>query len=69
VTRKQEPCANCGSADTAKGKWIANRPLTFMRRPQDAHRQMLYLCPSCFEKEMAARERDQADYELRNNST
>ena len=48
---KPEACANCGSLDISG--WITGKPLSFKRRHKN--RQELYLCPSCFTKEMSAR--------------
>jgi hypothetical protein len=50
-------CANCGSPEIAlRGAgWIATKPLSFKRSPHIKDREMLYLCPSCFKREMLAR--------------
>jgi hypothetical protein len=45
---KPEACANCGSPDISG--WVTGKPSSFKR-----NREMLYLSPSCFRKEMSAR--------------
>jgi ribosomal protein L34E len=50
---KPEACANCGSPDISG--WITGKPSSFKRSPRHKDREMLYLCPSCFEKEMSTR--------------
>jgi hypothetical protein len=53
-----EACANCGSPEIALqgAGWIATKPLSFKRSPRLKDREMLYLCPSCFNREMLARD-------------
>jgi len=50
---KPEACANCGSPDISG--WVTGKPSSFKRSPRHKDREMLYLCPSCFRKEMSAR--------------
>jgi hypothetical protein len=51
-------CANCGSPEIALqgAGWIVGKPKSFKRPPHLKDKEMLYLCPSCFGREMLARE-------------
>jgi hypothetical protein len=53
-----EGCANCGSPEIALqgAGWITDKPKSFKRSPHLKKREMLYLCPTCFRREMLARE-------------
>jgi len=53
---KPEACANCGEPDIVSpaAGWVTGKAVSFNGSPLHPD-EMLYLCPSCFKKELLAR--------------
>jgi hypothetical protein len=54
---KPEACANCGGPNITSrdAGWVTGKPVSFEQSPSHRHGEMLYLCASCFKKEMLLR--------------